>query len=72
MIDFGDIVKSNFPNYGWLIIDLSHFVIGYVSGIYPILIVLFVVYQILDIKKGDHLVRDFVFFGLGYVTQKFL
>ena len=72
MIDFGTIIKTNFPTYGWLIIDVSHFIIGYLSGIYPVLFVLFVVYQISDIKKDDHLVRDFVMFGIGYLMQKFL
>ena len=70
MIDFGDILLRNFPNYGWLLIDISHVILGYLAGMYPIIIVLFVVYQIFDIKKGDHLVRDFLFFGIGYLVSR--
>lgn len=70
MIDFGDMINSRFPAYGWLLIDVSHLILGYLSGMYFVVFVLFVIYQILDIKKGDHLVRDFLFFGIGYLMQK--
>ena len=70
MIDFGDIINNKFPTYGWLLIDVIHILIGYLSGMYFVVFVLFVIYQILDIKKGDHLIRDFLFFGLGYFMQK--
>jgi len=70
MIDFGDMINSRFPAYGWLLIDVSHIILGYLSGMYFVVFVLFVIYQILDIKKGDNLVRDFLFFGLGYFMQK--
>jgi len=70
MIDFGNIILSRFPTYGWLLIDLSHIILGYLSGMYFVVFVLFVIYQILDIKKGDHIVRDFSFFGIGYLMQK--
>ncbi len=71
MIDFGTILKTNFPTYGWLLIDVSHLILGYLSKKYWIIIPLFVIYQILDIKKDDHLVRDFLFFGLGYFLSRF-
>jgi hypothetical protein len=70
MIDFGDMINRRFPAYGWLLIDVSHIILGYLSGMYFVVFVLFVIYQILDIKKGDNLVRDFLFFGLGYFMQK--
>jgi len=66
MIDFGDIVKNTFPEYGSFLIDISHVLLGMIAFRYPIVFVLFVIYQVLDIKRDDHLVRDFVFFGVGY------
>lgn len=71
MIDLGKIITDTFPKYGWLLIDISHFVLGYLSKQYWIIIPLFVIYQILDIKKDDHLFRDFLFFGLGYILRHF-
>ena len=66
MIDFGGIIKKQFPDYAGVLIDLSHILIGMVAFRYPIVIVLSVIYQILDIKEDDNIRRDFVFFGVGY------
>ena len=66
MIDFGDTIKERFPESAGLLIDLSHILIGMVAFKYPIVIALFVIYQVLDIKKGDNIYRDFTFFGVGY------
>lgn len=72
MIDFGEIIDFYFPDYGWLLIDMSHIILGYLAGIYPSIIILFIVYQVFDIKEEDNLNRDIFFFGIGYATQKLL
>jgi hypothetical protein len=66
MIDVGGVVKDLFPDYASVLIDLSHILIGMVAFRYPIVIALFVIYQIMDIKEDDNIRRDFVFFGVGY------
>ena len=66
MIDFGNIIKKYFPEHSRLLIDLSHILIGMIAYKFPIVIALFVIYQIFDIKEGDNIRRDFTFFGVGY------
>lgn len=69
MVDFGNIIERHYPEYGWLIIDISHFLLGVLAYRYKIVLVLFVIYQVLDIKpEGDHLLRDFSTFGVGFVS----
>lgn len=66
MIDFGDIIEKRFSEHTELLIDLSHVLIGMIAYKFPIVIAMFVIYQVLDIKERDNIRRDFTFFGVGY------